>query len=145
MTLTKSDIALAQASAKALRLTLRSPKRKDGALVLGQGAGQITVKLPKQAVTLLAQTLEHLGEGTPVSVMPKEAVMTTQAAADYLHISRPTLIKLLKEKKIPFHHVDAHRRLSASAVQRLKTLLYKDRQTALDELTAQAQKLKLGY
>ncbi len=49
--------------------------------------------------------------------------VTTQEAADFLNVSRPFLIKLLEEHKIPFVKVGSHRRIRFSDV-----LMYKKRQ-----------------
>jgi excisionase family DNA binding protein len=44
-------------------------------------------------------------------MLPEDEAFTTQAAADYLGMSRPFLIGLLEKGEIPFHHVGSHRRV----------------------------------
>ena len=44
-------------------------------------------------------------------MLPEEETFTTQAAANYLGVSRQHLVDLLEEEKIPFHRVGTHRRV----------------------------------
>jgi len=44
-------------------------------------------------------------------MLPEDEAFTTQAAADYLGMSRPFLIGLLEKGEIPFHYVGSHRRV----------------------------------
>jgi len=62
-----------------------------------------------------------------------------------LNVSRPYFVGLLEAGIVPFHKAGTHRRV------RLRDLLaYKEKRqaasrAAMDELTAQAQELGLGY
>lgn len=71
--------------------------------------------------------------------------LATQEAADLLNVSRPYLIQLLKEGKIPHRKVGTKRRILAKDVIRYKKAIYKKRYKALEELTKQAQELGMGY
>ncbi len=69
------------------------------------------IRIPLMALKLLAKILKETGRGKPVSIVPIATEMTTQAAADLLGCSRPHLVKLLEEGKIPFTKVGKHRRI----------------------------------
>ena len=52
-----------------------------------------------------------MGDGKLISIVPIATEVTTQAAAEILGCSRPHLVKLLEEGKIPFTKVGKHRRI----------------------------------
>jgi len=109
-------------------------------------AGQdATIELPAGAVRLLVGILEDMASGRPVMIVPQTADLTTQQAADLLNVSRPFLVRLLEERKIPFRMVGSHRRIRFEDVQRYKEAIDAARRKVLDELAAEAQELGLGY
>ena len=55
--------------------------------------------------------LRSVRDGRAVVVLPEDESFTSQAAADYLGMSRPFLISLLDKDAIPFHRVGTHRRI----------------------------------
>ena len=59
--------------------------------------------------------------------------------------SRPYLINLLNDGKIPFRKIGTKRRILAKDVLRYKTSIDKKRLKALEALTKQAQELDMGY
>src|SRR3954452_8221143 len=59
------------------------------------------VELPHEAYRVLRQVIEAMRQGLAVTVVPQSQTLTTQQAADLLGISRPTVIKLLDDGKIP--------------------------------------------
>ena len=50
--------------------------------------------------------------GRSIVLYPEEQAVTTQSAANFLGVSRPHLIKLLEEGRIPFHRTGSHRRVA---------------------------------
>ncbi len=69
------------------------------------------LELPQPVFDLLAHILRSLRERRAIVMMPSDEAFTTQAAADYLGMSRPFLISLLEKGEIPFHFVGSHRRI----------------------------------
>ncbi|WP_340110985.1 helix-turn-helix domain-containing protein [Maribellus mangrovi] len=69
------------------------------------------IRIPLNALKLLAKILEETSKGRPVSIVPIATEMTTQAAAELLGCSRPHLIKLLEKGEIQFTKVGKHRRI----------------------------------
>jgi excisionase family DNA binding protein len=66
-----------------------------------------------------------------VSVIPQAAEVTTAVAADMLGCSRPHLVKLLEDGKIPYKLVGRHRRIKFEDVKK-----YDKEQRALQKKTA---------
>ncbi|MDE1183550.1 helix-turn-helix domain-containing protein [Paraburkholderia sp.] len=104
-----------------------------------------SVELPTSALKLLIEALAEIGQGNAVSIIPIHAELTTQEAADLLNVSRPYLVQLLEKGEIPFRKVNTHRRVRYQDVVEYKQRVDTDRLKALDELTAQAQDLDMGY
>lgn len=71
-----------------------------------------------------------MSEGKPISIVPIATEMTTQKAAEILGCSRPHLVKLLEEGKIPFTFIGKHRRVKFEDVMKYKKQL-KDKQRQL--------------
>jgi excisionase family DNA binding protein len=105
--------------------------------------GQEVLTVPRGAVELLARVLTHMASGQGVSVVPADAELTTQQAADLLNVSRPFLIGLLDAGEIGYRLVGTHRRVRAES---LLAYLHADdarRAQAADDLTALNQEMGL--
>jgi excisionase family DNA binding protein len=105
----------------------------------------LTLNLPPFAARLLFDALTALADGHAVTVVPIPAELTTQEAADILNVSRPHLIKLLDERKIPYRRVGNRRKVMLEDVLRYKRSDDQFRQGILDELSREAQAVGLEY
>ena len=103
------------------------------------------IELPAGAVTLLMDILEAMAAGQGVTIIPESAELTTVQAAEVLNVSRPFLIKLLDEQKIPHRKVGKHRRIRMEDVMAYKASIDAEREGVLDQLAAEAQEQDMGY
>jgi excisionase family DNA binding protein len=108
-----------------------------------EGAEEGGLVLPREAVELLATMLAHLAAGRGVSVMPHDAELTTQQAADLLNVSRPFLIGLLQAGEIEYRTVGTHRRVPVQSLLDYRRRDDRRRREAADELTQLGQEMGL--
>lgn len=119
-------------------------KHQEAALRVQVNGGEM-LRLPKAVNQLLYRLLTEMAKGNAVTLAPIHAELTTQEAADYLNVSRPFLIKLLEQGRIPFHMVGTHRRVRFGDLDAFRKISEGERTAAMDELAAQAQELGMGY
>ena len=157
--------ALRQPTESESRMALESSRRvgplvagldQTGADDSGHGGAEVVVQvkghrtsesltIPLSALTLLRVILEEMAKGNAITLTPVHAELTTQEGADLLHVSRPFLIKLLESGEIPHRTVGRHRRVRFDDLMAYKKRTDAARAKVLDELTAQAQELNMGY
>ena len=107
--------------------------------------GDQDITVPVSAMRMLVDILAHMAEGQAMTLIPQHAELTTQQAADFINVSRPFFVKLLEEGKLDFHKVGSHRRVYFRDLMSYKEQNMEQRGSALEELSAQAQELKMGY
>ena len=101
------------------------------------------VTLPARAVRLLVDLLSQMARGNAVTIVPYDAELTTQQAADLLGVSRPFLVKQLETGRLPFRKVGTHRRIGFADLAAYKQSMYKKRRKTLQGLAALDQELEL--
>lgn len=137
------EVDAAQAERALLRIT---------SYLTGEGAGRETIEvlgetgddklvLPRQVVEMLVAILQATASGKGVQIMPVNAELTTQQAADLLNVSRPFLIGLLDDNKIEYRRVGRHRRIRFDALMAYKARDDADRRGIADELTELGQEI----
>lgn len=114
------------------------------ALVAASGE---SLELPPAMFEALRQVAAALAAGKGVTVAPLSARLTTQEAADYLGISRPTLVRLLEQGEIPMDKPGRHRfvrltdlieyqeRIRSNRHQELQTMVHQAEEEDLYEKT----------
>jgi len=101
------------------------------------------VKLPQGLVDVMLDVARALEQGLAVTVAPTATVLTTQQAADYLAVSRPTLVKLLESGKIPFEKPGQHRRVRLSDVVAYREQTRRHVRSGLDAMAAETGQMPL--
>ena len=90
--------------------------------------------LPAPLFDLLARAVRALREGKALVLLPETDSLTTQAAADFLGVSRPFLVDLLEKGAIPYHKVGTHRRVYLKDVVQYQRRRDSRRHRTLDAL-----------
>lgn len=101
------------------------------------------IELPRAVSQVFKQVIQHMANDRTVFLVPMGPILTTQEAADILHVSRPYLIKLLEEGEIPFSTVGTHRRVHIRDVLTYQKRRKAEQEEALNELTRLSQELGL--
>lgn len=99
-----------------------------------------TVPLPMEAYEVLVKAVASMRAGKAITIAPLDQRLTTQEAANFLGISRPTLVKLLDQGEISFERPASgrHRRVRLNDVLDYQRRKCAARRATLDELTEQA-------
>ena len=101
------------------------------------------ITLPLSAVHLLLHALQEMAKGNAVALLPVDTELTTQQAAELLRMSRPSVIKMLDEKKLPYRKVGAHRRVRLEDVLLYLKTERARRARVMEELVAETERLGL--
>jgi excisionase family DNA binding protein len=105
-------------------------------MLLGPDGEQIP--LPAEVYGVLVNVVQAMREGKAISVLPQTQRMTTQEAADFLGISRPTFVKLLERGEIPFEQPGRHRRVFLSDLLAYQQKRQTERRVTLNRMTEEA-------
>jgi len=140
----KKEIQLAEQAERTLAPFIESPSAPTIELTKGSKK-HVSLTLPSSALRLLFDILKQMAQGNAITLLPIHAELTTQEAANLLNVSRPFLVTLLEEGKIPYRKVGTRRRILAKDILAYKAQEEKARYDVLEELTKQAQKLNMGY
>ena len=101
------------------------------------------VPLPAEVYRLLRQVVDVMRHGKATLVAPQGLFLTTQEAADFLGVSRPTLVKLLEDGAIAFEKPNRHRRVRLQDVVDFQHRRRAERRAVLDQLTEEASEMGL--
>lgn len=140
---TESDVALARESRGIMKECL-SENGSCRVSIFVDGVER-EAQVPMMALRVLAEALRQISLGKATVVLPLDAEISAQQAADILRVSLSYLDDLLEKNEIPFRNVGTHRRIRLLDVLNYKRLNDEERMKVLDELAAQAQELNMGY
>lgn len=106
---------------------------EHGSLAVSLG-NEKTATVPAELRRLLTQVLESVASGATITISPVPTELTTSHAAALLGVSRPTLMKMIGDGRLPAHKVRSHTRLKSDDVFRLRRDMQAQRRAAFDEL-----------
>ena len=136
----EAEAAIAKTAAASLAPAARAGQ---GVQLVLREQPNVVVPLPARAVEVVLTVLGAMAERRPISVIPHEAELTTQQAADYLNVSRPFLIGLIDRGEIPHRMVGRHRRVRFADLLAFERASAEKRKQALAEMAAEARRLGL--
>ena len=141
----KEDAVLAGKALESLSKLVEEKRRMPKIIPFASLSKFKNLSMPLGIFELILELLNQTAQGRSVTIIPSNKEFTTQEAADLLNVSRPFVIRLLEEGKIPFHRVGAHRRIKAQDLMTYRRSSEKEQMEAFQELAKISQKLGLGY
>ncbi len=139
-----ATITAESTEAAALRALAEHLDGDGGAVALKDALGH-EVELPRSVALMLSELVRELADGNAVTVVPTEAELTTQQAADLLNLSRPYLVRLLEANEIASSKVGTHRRVLLGDVLEYKTRRDEHREAALARMGERVESSGLEY
>ena len=147
---TEADVRVAKDASQKLSHLFKGRRKgaKPPRLSIGEAQekkGSERIELPAAAIRLLLRLLTDLAAGHAVMVISVTGELTTQQAADLLGVSRPFVVRQVESGAMKHRKVGTHRRILVQDLLHYKRDMDAGRMKTLDELTAEAQRLGLGY
>ncbi len=102
--------------------------------VLLTASGDV-IELPRALYDLFVVVVQAMKHKQAVFLMHEDEALTTQAAANFLGISRQFFVRLLDEGQLPFHHVGTHRRVFFKDLDTYQRERSQKRKSTLDRMT----------
>ncbi len=99
--------------------------------------------IPPELTALLQRVLRAVASGRTVTVGTLPDELTTSVAAEMLSISRPTLMKLVRDGVIPSHKVGTHTRILTTDVLAFRRARLEKQRQAFEALRVLEDELGL--
>lgn len=125
----------------------QTDSRLDAVLEVLTSAGPIELvtaegrraRIPEELVEVIQSMVTALHDGQAITLAPHSMKMTTQDAADFLGISRPTVVRLLERGEIPYAQPGRHRRILLADLLEYQQESAMKRRRILDSISRQAE------
>lgn len=91
-------------------------------------------ELPQELIDIINQVTHAIMRGTPLSITTMPEELTTTNAAALLDISRPTLMKHIRDGRVPAHKVGTHHRLKSRDVLQFAEEMKREHRQAVFDL-----------
>lgn len=123
-----------QFNSLSIALEIARDSAPSGVVAFLKSPSGVDIPLPESVFDLLINVVDVMKSGSGVCVIPMKARLTTQEAADFLGVSRPTFIKLASAYEAKLDLVGRHRRIALEDLQALQMKIRVKREAALQEL-----------
>jgi len=137
---TEAEAALSKRAGDSLANVSRTG---DPVQLVMREAPQVVVPIPARVIGMMLDILQAMARRQPVSIIPSDAELTTQQAADYLNVSRPFLVGLIDRGELPHRKVGRHRRVRFADLLAFEEASMLKRRTALAALAEEEKRLGL--
>lgn len=137
-----AEIAEARTLSKSLAEVLQSSAHVD--FEIKPSGGRMVVPIPPALADLMQAVISGVSRGATVTIQSVPREVTTTTAAKMLGISRPTLMKLIADRKLPAHKVGTHTRLLTTEVNAFRERQRDEQRRAFSELRELDESLGLA-
>ncbi len=142
--MTEAELEMARVAQRCIMEALDHSRAASIKLTSDTGEEPI-VQLPPQALKFIAQILGAMSERRPIVLMPADQEMSTVEAANFLKVSRPFVIKEIKEGRLPYRMVGTHRRIAIEDLMAYAANMRDKQKSALQRMADNAAELGLDY
>lgn len=101
--------------------------------------------IPEVLFRHFARIVRLMLERKAIVMLPEDEAFTTQAAANYLGMSRQFFVNLLEKGEIPHHRVGTHRRVTFKDLLEYERKRDKTRRAAMNQLADEVAKAGLYF
>jgi len=112
------------------------------ALIDGQGN---QTHIPEVLFAHFARIVRLMSERKAIVLIPEDEAFTTQAAANYLGMSRQHLVDILERDELPHHKVGTHRRILFRDLLAFEKIRDTRRRESLDRMRDEVEKAGLSF
>jgi excisionase family DNA binding protein len=127
------DASLLTEKERALLPQLLAMTQRDQHPCLKSADG-MEIRLPAAIFQVLVKVIEDMRNGRAIVLLLEDETFTTQAAANFLGMSRQHFVTLLESGQIPFHRVGSHRRVTFKDLREFAAKRDQERRAGLDRL-----------
>ena len=141
----EQEIEVAKSSIRELEAVIQVNNQLQKFTINDESGSAKEVTIPATVWNFMCDILTELSNGVSIHITPIQKSMTTQEAADFLDMSRPTLIKILDRGEIAHTKTGSRRKVNFADVMEYKENLTSKRKEALLELSALDEEMGLAY
>ena len=103
------------------------------------------IPLGEEIFDLLRSILIDLSQNRAIQILPHDMELTTVQAAEFLQVSRPHLVKIIKDGLLPCRMVGTHRRVKLVDLMKYRDDMAAAGKVAREEITKDAETSNWGY